>query len=221
MWDTPKGKRKLNGAEAALIRASLVYVIDLVEAESEGNEPWQFDIRLFDQLGWSQKLALLETVGSALLLDTPAPAELSGVNEAAVAVLYRNINEQLVIEIESHDDSVEFDGAPGIYWRKLVRDAWMDVEGNAVQTTEEFEFPDCESRDVEDWEILVEVLQDQVLWDEDWEMDDLFMDVDPELSSLRKSKLGITDDYFTAIVPEPDELMLVLIRTQLRLLINQ
>jgi hypothetical protein len=221
MWHTPKGQRVLNGAEAALIRASLECVVDLVEAESEGDEPWQFDIRLFDQLGWSHKLALLAKVGGALLIDTVAPVELNGINEAAVAVLYRNINEQVVIEVDSHDDSAQFDGTPCVYWRTLVRDAWMAVEGNAMQTTEEFQFPVCEGRDLEDWEILVEVLQDQVLWDEDWEMDDLFMDVDPELSSLRKNKLGISADYYTAIVPEPDEEMLASIRTQLSLLINE
>ena len=43
-----------------------------------------------------------------------------------------------------------------------------------------------------------------MLWDNDWEADDP-LDVAPEESRLLKSVLGIPDDYYIAVPPDPSD----------------
>jgi hypothetical protein len=56
------------------------------------------------------------------------------------------------------------------------------------------------------WEVwvglLLECLEDRVLWDRDWETDEQ-SDTDPEVSRPVKKMLGIDRDYFVAVPPEP------------------
>ena len=48
-------------------------------------------------------------------------------------------------------------------------------------------------------------LAESVLWDDDWLDDGFIMDVDPETAAYRKYKLGITEEYYLAIAPDPTE----------------
>jgi hypothetical protein len=48
------------------------------------------------------------------------------------------------------------------------------------------------------------------------EMGDDFMDVDPRVGQARMARMGIADEYYTAIAPDPTEEELVAIRQQLR-----
>ena len=83
MWHTPNGDRKLTGAEAQAVRASIGFMIDTLECEGkELAEPWMFDIPVFDNLSWQQRIALLAGVGESLLQDEIPPPELTAVNEA-------------------------------------------------------------------------------------------------------------------------------------------
>ncbi len=52
-------------------------------------------------------------------------------------------------------------------------------------------------RDMVDW------LAEAVLWDRDFEMADTFLDVDPGISRQRRRLLGIQEDYFTQVPPDP------------------
>ena len=70
MWWTSEGERVLQGAEAALFRASLGTLVDLVQDDDEGL--WQFNAPPFDNLQPNQKLAVLAQVGMALLLGSKA-----------------------------------------------------------------------------------------------------------------------------------------------------
>ena len=58
---------------------------------------------------------------------------------------------------------------------------------------------------------------DQVLWgDRDFEDEDLMLDVNPDLGQGLKTHLGIDDDYFTGVAPEPSVAELAEIRETLR-----
>jgi hypothetical protein len=58
---------------------------------------------------------------------------------------------------------------------------------------------------------------DRVLWgDRDFEGEEFFLDKDPRESQVMKQWMGIDQDYFSAIAPEPTELELAAIRKTLR-----
>ncbi len=59
---------------------------------------------------------------------------------------------------------------------------------------------------------MIAVLACVVLWDEDWDLPELVMDQDPEQGRSIKRLLDITDDYFTAVAPDPTDAELAHIR---------
>jgi len=67
--------------------------------------------------------------------------------------------------------------------------------------------PDQENHDspcsYEDWELIVEELEDHILWDRDFETGDTYLDLHPLLSEVMKEEMRIPSDYFIAI---PDDL---------------
>ncbi len=52
--------------------------------------------------------------------------------------------------------------------------------------------------------MLLDCLEDRVLWDNDWEMEEQ-LDADPDTSRRLKQELGIEEDYFVAIPPDPND----------------
>ena len=174
---------------------------------------WLFGIPVFDHLEFGQKLALLCQVGEALLrLDIPSPA-LTALNEATVGVLYQGIEQCIQIEIDDAADMLD-----ATHWRRLVLAAVAEQDAPAVEPQEPL--PDQDCADMEEWESLIAALESFVLWDADWMDEDLFLDVDPDTAAARKRRLSITDDYYTAIAPDPSERELVAIRGRLRELVG-
>ena len=55
---------------------------------------------------------------------------------------------------------------------------------------------------MEEWEICVEFLADQILWDRDFE-EEVFLDHSPESSSELKRMSGIAEDYYVEVCPDP------------------
>jgi hypothetical protein len=47
------------------------------------------------------------------------------------------------------------------------------------------------------------MLANAILWDRDFEMAGDFLDAEPKISQQRRRLLGISDDYFASIVPDP------------------
>jgi len=221
MWRTSSGNRTLKGHEAALIRASLAYVVDMLEEESLGYaDHWGFNIRLFDNLSWQQQLALLADVGEALLHeDIPAPT-LSAMNEAAIGALYENVDECLQIEIDSDEPGIG-DALDMTYWRRLLLAAFMEHDTSGASRGPEEQLPTANCADIGEWSILLECVQDYVLWDADWLDDDVHMDMDPETSRFVKKSMAIAEDYYTAIAPDPTEADLVKVRARLHTLVAE
>ena len=69
---------------------------------------------------------------------------------------------------------------------------------------------------VDDWEFLIDYLADRILWEADYEMTDVFLDADPSESEMRMGLMGIAEDYYTAITPDPTDQQLEPIRRRLR-----
>ena len=53
--------------------------------------------------------------------------------------------------------------------------------------------------------MLVCCLADAVLWDEDWRDNESLLDADPKASRAVKKLLGIDEDYYVAVPPDPTD----------------
>jgi len=217
MWHTSQGDRTLRNDEAFLVRMSIESLINtlLVHVDEEiQNEAVGADTRIdcesgitaYDSLTISQRIAVLHDVAMYLLTDTDKVLALSAELEAAVAAIFVEIRDQVAIEI----DFPSFDGCRNPSWRTLVRAAYGSLFADIKSV------PLPQSRDIRQWEHLIESLSDAILWDRDFEMADSFLDDDPGVSHHRQRLLGIDDEYFTSIAhdPRPDEVYGLVSRTR-------
>ena len=187
MWPTPDGERTLQGAEAALFKAGLGMLVDTVRNNAEGR--WHFDISLFDGLQPHQKLAVLARIGSALLCQDQSPPKLTAIWEAAVGAVFEAIRRMVETEVDQ--------GQLSHVWRKRVV--------NAACERQIEELLDPTSEDIEEWGILIDSLTGGILWDEDWRCADFHLDVPPDQGQAVKTLLGIDDEYYVAVPPDPSE----------------
>ncbi|WP_146520214.1 hypothetical protein [Stieleria varia] len=215
-WQTPSGNRTLSGHESELVRHSIANMVEeLASCRETDDSPCICGIALFDELTWTQQLAILERLANYLLQRTHETLELTGVHEAAVAAIYRNILQQIEIEIELDDVSpTQFRHQ----WRELVvaaneeaRDAVMDstivsgADASLSLDDSDDHVISADSTDIEKWEWIVESLADQVLWDRDFEMAGDMIDAPPEQAAALRAMLGINSEYYTAIAPDPTD----------------
>lgn len=205
MWRTPKGERTLRGAEAQLIRSLIGHVVD--EQEQCEDEPWRYGVSLFDDLLLPQKLVLLASVGEALLRDDIPCPPLNAMNEATLGVLVKAL--QQALDFETDMDGERSD-AYRTYWRELTLGAVRELDGDDA------ELPDPSPSEMDDWAIMVDVLDSFLLWDDDWERPESVMDADPETARLIKTCLTIDDDYYLAIAPDPTDAEVAAARATLR-----
>src|SRR4051794_33363210 len=234
MWWTPVGERVLRGAEWELFRDGLSMVRDLVEESKPTDDPeiGLVGVGAFDQLQPNQKLALLALVGKALKDEGEPMPELTAHTESAVAAVYAHILAMIVMEIESPPESGKVDGGDdpediedAFAWRRLALAAYLEADGepkeNGTATDEgdgripgdreeddaPWSPPEISSGDVEEWEFLVgECLANRILWaDGDHEGGPGFLDADPAVSRYCRDELGIAEDYYTAIAPDPTD----------------
>ena len=74
------------------------------------------------------------------------------------------------------------------------------------------DLPDEDCEDEEEWSFQIEELSYLILWDHDFEDEDLYLDNPPEEAWVLKGFMDIDDDYFLDI---PDDLKLKEIETTL------
>ena len=196
MWRTQIGNRTLKGAEAELVRESLGFMCDMLIDEFQENiEQWEYEVGVFDQLACGQRIVVLANVATYLLTDTEDFPSLNAINEGAVGAIYENIRGNIQFELDdlkSSSGSLESEQST---WRSLVLSA---CKQSGVE-----ELPDINNLDYFEWDINLEVLEDLVLWDRDFENGDIYFDIDPDQRSSTKNMMGIADDYFTVIAPDP------------------
>jgi hypothetical protein len=224
MWKTPLGERALEGAEWALFREALGMLWDLVEMEFDTGEKElsAMGVGSFDRLTPNQKLAMLALVGRALRsVDVPAP-ELTSVSEGTVAAVFALLRDEADSELRraasptANVTAEEVERAT--FWRELVRAAYPEVEavrageaegeesgseGDAVVPAADL--PAVTSHDKEDWELMLDLLNDAVLWDTDYDTEELFLDAPPGQRVDDMEFLGVDEGYFMGIAPDPTD----------------
>jgi hypothetical protein len=83
------------------------------------------------------------------------------------------------------------------FWRRLVLDAVREQVAPK-------QLPNHTNCDKETWTILVECLAGCVLWDNDYESQES-LDLPPAESRKFRSLLGMADDYYTDVPPDPPD----------------
>lgn len=227
MWHTSRGDRTLRGPEAMLVGTAIDTMIDalLIHIDESFEEAsaaeCQSGIAVYDSLTACQRVGLLHDVARHLLTETESALPLSATVEATVAAIYIEIRDQVAIEIDLFPDEMsELDRTT---WRGYVLAAYEAMFDQSPQEESdlepfdgEFEVPTESSTEMSEWEMLIDGLSDAILWDRDFELADSFLDVDPGVSQKRRRLLGIEEDYFTVVAPDPrpSEVMRLVSRTR-------
>jgi len=155
-----------------------------------------FDIAIFDRLQRNQKIAVLHTMAKGLLCGQEPAPRLTAAIEAAVATAFLQSHAMISLELDGEFEESEEGLPPRLSWRELILAAGHEAEiGNLPNVTED---------DPDEWSLLLECLEDQILWDCDWEMEEQ-LDADPDVSQRVKQEMGINDDYFIAVPPDPTD----------------
>jgi hypothetical protein len=190
VWRTPAGDRILTPGEWALVRACLDLAWDAVDVAAEAGTGAATGVRVFDVLQPGQQVALLAQVGTALS-DPAGPAPpLTAATEGAVAAVFAQLRAWLEVEL--------FDGDKA-GCRRLILGAVGEPAGR------DGPLPQPTEANAGEWELLVEEVEARLLWDRDWEMADVFLDLPPEEGRADLLLHRIDPDYFTAVPDDPDD----------------
>jgi hypothetical protein len=146
---------------------------DLVEDGVDGEGGlFGVGVEASDRLQRDQKLSLLVDLGRALEDETTPCPKLTSRVEATAAAVFRLVLREIRMEIDL--ESGDVDGAQ--CWRRLVRDA-IDATSNDDQEEggglEEDRLVAPTSKDFEMRSAYVDNLAERVLWDEDFEREDV------------------------------------------------
>lgn len=192
MYRTESGIRVLRGAEQRLLAESFRLIADDL---CLGEYP--YDIPIIENLTHNQRIAVYHRAVSALFLETEPPPELTAVLEAAVASAYLLIRARISDLLEAKAQKInDPEMAKWPPWRELANAVGREM---GLEETCELDEMDCM-----EWDLLLENIEYGVLWDSDWEMAE-HLDLDPEKARRVKSNLGIDEDYFIAIPPDPND----------------
>ncbi len=129
----------------------------------------------------------------------------TAVNEGTVAAVYQNLLDNNLMEVDE-DNEMQVDQSFRYYWRSLIMAAVKEAEKAEDVPPDPDWNPTIESNAMSDWDVLVECLENRILWDDaDWDLEEEIADSPPELAQHQKEFLGITDEYFLAVAPDPPE----------------
>jgi len=145
MWRTDRGERILKGAEAIVFAEALSALLDY--AITDQFDDYESGVACFDNLTYGQKISVLATIGNGLFRKDVAPVDLTAVVEGAIAAVFQNLKDSIVLEI----DEPEF----GTDWRELVIAARKEAE------VEDIPAPTC--TDVDEGELEGEGLTYRIL----------------------------------------------------------
>jgi len=198
MWNTPEGERRLEGCERNLVARAVVALHERLIRAARNGRRLPLGIRAFDRLPLETQPYLVLLVGESLLGDDPFPGFYSW-NESIVLLLFNQIEGRVRREIALQRKRRR-PGAPACPWRLLVLEAFRaQCGGPDVSIGEPPQDPD--STDLDEWSLKILILTDLILWDRDFEDEDLFMDAPPDVAEAMKMTLGIEPDYYSGVPP--------------------
>jgi len=193
MWHTDGGDRVLEGAEARLFAEVLWDFVTYLEV---GEGDYDVGIGVFDRLTYGQKISLLSIIATGLLKPDELPHKLTAVVEGAVAAVFNQLKTVVILEIEEPDIKSQ--------WRKMILAARRETGANKL--------PKASCSDEREWFTEIEALSDLILWDADYETENLYIDKRPEEAQALKDFMGVSDDYFREV---PEDLTANEIKTKL------
>ena len=193
MWHTNGGDRTLEGGEARLFAEALWDFVCEMEVD-EGD--YDVGLYVFDRLTYGQKVSLLSIIGAGLLKSDEPLRKLTAVVEGAIAAVFNHLREAVILEIEEPDIKSR--------WRKMILAARRESGSD--------ELPKANCDDELEWYTEIDVLSDLILWDADYEDEDLYIDKPPEETQRLKDFMRIRDDYFLEV---PEDLRADEIKTKL------
>ena len=205
MWATSQGDRTLCGDEAQLVLTAVGYLHDMITAGVDLSQPYQTGVVMFDTLQPTQQMAILHEVAHGLLDPATPIVELTAVRDATVYAIYCELGSLLEIELElSEQDKPDFELRKRIIQAYQASDEQSNEWGDDFSDTQasELDAPARDCSEIGDWNRVIEVLADRVLWDRDFELEEAFADHDPEKIKTIKRYMGINEDYFAAAAPD-------------------
>ena len=163
-------------------------MLDLVESQSSADSDFRSGIPVFDTLTYPQRIAVLHQVAEALFREAAPMPELTAVLEGAAGAVIQSV--RLLVE-------GEVQGVTGgdRSLRMLVHTACRDLGVEQAF--------DPSSADTDEWAFCVDCLHDAILWDSDYLIEDTFVDLPPEEAQVLKKDMGVADEYFLSVAPEP------------------
>jgi hypothetical protein len=193
MWHTNCGDRTLEGAEARLFAEALWDFVSELEVD-EGD--YDVGLEVFDSLTYGQKVSLLSIIGAGLLKPDVPMCKLTAAVESAIAALFDYLKMVVIGEIDEPEIKSQ--------WRKMILAARHEVGAE--------DLPEGDCKDEQEWLIEIEELSYLILWDADYEDEDLYIDKPPEEAQRLKDFMRMRDDYFLEV---PEDLKPKEIKTRL------
>ena len=200
MWNTERGKRVLENAEAKLFADSILDMLYTGLMEENAYD----EVVVFANLTYPQKIVTLHQITQALFRpEVPAP-ELTAVLAGTVAAILRNVYTHIELEVSDAPDRTTY--------RSLVGQACREV---VDEEKEEFTLPADSCDDLDEWEFCVNCLRHSLLEDDDYLDDGIYVDLPPEKSEAFRIYMGVNPEYFQAIADDPAQTKMEALREEL------
>jgi hypothetical protein len=183
MWHTASGKRVLHGAEARLFAEALLSLLD--EALVDQPDDCDLGLSCFDNLTYGQKVFVLAAIGNGLLREEVPILPLTAVLEGGIAAVFQHLRNCVTFEIETNAWTT---------WRQMIVAARKAVVADAAL--------DAVCADPDEWDLEIQNLSDGILWDVDYESDDLSVDRAPRQARELRRPMGIDNGYFDAVAED-------------------
>lgn len=170
----------MDGAEARLFAEALWDFVSELELD-EGD--YDVGLEVFDRMTYGQKVSVLSIVGAGLLKPDEPIRKLTAAVEGAIAAVFEYLKMVVIVEIDEPEINSN--------WRKMILAARCEVDSDELPTE------NCEN--MQEWLIELEELSELILWDADYEDEDLYIDKPPEEARILKDFMLMRDDYFLEI----------------------
>ena len=191
------------------MREVISHFVDVIQNEIEGiMEPCQFGIPIFDGLPPHARLAVLAEVGTGLLCKSKSCPPLTAINEAMIAAVFHHLTDWIQCELDREEDFDDLGDDDPYFWRELALVAFAESEND--------DLPDRSCRDDDEWELVVDGLSNRILWDNDFNSVGMFIDTDPDKAGKMREVMGVDDDYYRAIPPDPKDADLPVLLAKLK-----
>src|SRR5262245_14304245 len=171
MWRMQDGHRCLTPEEWALFAIGLQPLLDDIDDAIDAGRHADLDtgVPVFDRLQSEQQLVLLADIAQALHDEGVKAPHHTAANEGAIAAVIASLEEALDIELVTAREDPNGNTEVRQALRRLLATSEEPSNLPALTDTESDEWP---------WSI--ELLEETILWDADYAMDDEFLDMPPD-----------------------------------------